>query len=45
MYESQFMTQIIPHPFARLNLDIVEMKGKNYKNLNISRTNRAFKMK
>ena len=31
--------------FAILNLESVEKKGKNYKNLNISRTKRAFQMK
>ena len=43
IYANQFMTsQIIPLPCALLNLEIVERKGKNYKNLNISRTKRAF---
>ena len=35
-------SQIIPLPFALLNQDSVEKKGKNYRNLNISRTKRAF---
>ena len=30
-------SQIIPLPFVLLNLESVERKGKNYKNLNISR--------
>ena len=38
-------SKVIPLPFAILNLDSVERKGKNYKNLNISGTKRAFKMK
>ena len=43
IYANQFMTsQIIPLRCALLNLEIVERKGKNYKNLNISRTKRAF---
>ena len=37
--------QIIPLPFALLNLESVEKKGKNYKKLNISKTKRAFSMK
>ena len=36
------MTYIIPLPFFLLTLESVEEKGKNYKNLNISRTKRAF---
>ena len=39
------LTYIIPLPFALLNLESVEKKGKNYKNLNISRTKKTFKMK
>ena len=35
-----YSTSICP-----LNLESVESKGKNYKNLNISRTKRAFSMK
>ena len=38
-------SQIIPLPFALLSLEIVERKGKDYKNLNISRTEKAFLMK
>ena len=38
-------SQIIPLPFALLNLDSVKRKGKNYKKLNILRTKRAFKIK
>ena len=30
-------SQIIPLSFALLNLESVERKGKNYKNVNISR--------
>ena len=46
IYADQFMTsQIIPFPFVLLNLENVERKGKNYKNLNIWRTKRAFSMK
>ena len=38
IYARQFMTsQIIPLAFALLNLESVEKKGKNYKNLNILR--------
>ena len=38
IYARQVMTsQIIPLPFALLNLQSVEKKGKNYKNLNILR--------
>ena len=37
--------EIIPLPFVLLNLESVERKRKNYKNLNISRTKRAFYMK
>ena len=33
---------IIPLPLALLNLESMERKGKNYNNLNISRTKRAF---
>ena len=45
-YASQFMTsKIIPLPFIFLNLENVEREGKNYKNLNILRTERAFSMK
>ena len=36
---------IIPLSFVLLNLESVERKGKKYKNLNISRTKRAFSMK
>ena len=43
IYASHFMTsQIIPLPFALLNLESVERKVKNHKNLNILRTKRAF---
>ena len=35
----------IPLPFTLLNLESVETKGKHYKNLNISRSKRAFQMK
>ena len=43
IYASQFMTsQISPLPLVLLNLESVKRKGKNYKNLNISRTKRAF---
>ena len=46
IYANQFMTsQIIPLPCVLLNPEIVERKGKNYKNLNISRTKKAFYMK
>ena len=38
-------SSIIPIPFALLNLEKVEKKGKNFKNLNISRMKRAFYMK
>ena len=38
------ISQIILLPFPLLNLE-KERKGKNYKNLNISRTKRAFNMK
>ena len=38
IYGNQFMASyIIPLPFVLLNLECVERKGKNYKNLNISR--------
>ena len=33
---------VIPLPFALLNLESVEKKSKNYKNLNILRTKSAF---
>ena len=33
---------IIPLPFALLNLESMERKGQNNKNLNISRTKRGF---
>ena len=33
---------IIPPPFVLLNLENVERKGKNDKNLNILKTKRAF---
>ena len=33
---------IIPVPFVLLDLASVESKGKNYENLNISRTKTAF---
>ena len=36
---------IIPLPFALLNLESVERKGENYKNLNVWRMKRAFSMK
>ena len=39
IYASQFLTEIIPLPFVVLNIESVEKKGKNYKNLNISRSN------
>ena len=39
------MTLIIPLPFVVLNLEKVERKRKKYKNLDISRTKRAFSMK
>ena len=43
IYASQCIaSEIIPLPFVFLNLESVERKGKNYKNLNISRTKRAF---
>ena len=43
IYANQFMTSyIIPLPFVLLNLESVEMKGKNYKKLNISRTKKDF---
>ena len=43
IYGSQFMTSwIIPLPFVFFNLESVERKGKNYKNLKISKTKRAF---
>ena len=46
MYANKFMTsKIIPLLFVFLNLESVESKGKNYKNLNIFRTKRAFSMK
>ena len=35
-------SQFIPLPSVLMNLLSVEMKGKNKKNLNISRTKRAF---
>ena len=35
-------SEVIPLSFVLLNLENVEMKGKNYKNLNILRMNRAF---
>ena len=35
----------IPFPFALLNLESVDKKGKSYKDLNISRTKKAFSMK
>ena len=36
IYATQLMTlKIIPFLFVLLNLEIVERKGKNYKNLNI----------
>ena len=38
-------SKIIPLPFSLLNLESVEKMGKKYKNLNISRTKRAFSMK
>ena len=38
-------SKIIPLPFVLLNLGNVEMKGKKYKKLNISRRKRAFLMK
>ena len=37
--------EIIPLTFVLLNLESVERKRKKYKNLNISRTKRAFPMK
>ena len=33
---------VTPLPFVLLNLESAETNGKNYKNLNISRTKRAF---
>ena len=43
IYASQFMTsQIIPLPFVLLNLGSVERMGKNFKNVNILRTKKAF---
>ena len=36
---------IIPLPFVLLSLAKVEEKRKEYQNLNISRTKRAFEMK
>ena len=46
IYASQSMkSKIISLPFVLLNLESVERKRKNYKNLNISRTKRAFLMK
>ena len=49
-YICQFMEAnswhpIIPLSFVLLNLKRLEKKGKNYKNLNVSRTKRAFSMK
>ena len=38
-------SKIIPLPFIFLNLENVEREGKNYKNLSILRTERAFSMK
>ena len=38
-------SQIIPLPFVLLNMEIMEKKGKNYENLNMSKTKRAFWMK
>ena len=38
IYASQFMIL----SFVLLNLEIVERKGKNYKNLNISKTKTGF---
>ena len=38
-------SKIIPLAFVFLNLESVQRKGKNYKNLNISTTNRAYWMK
>ena len=35
-------SQIIPLPLVLLSLESVERKGKNYKNLNISRTKTDF---
>ena len=35
-------SEVIPLSFVILNLENVEKKGKNYKNLNILRMNRAF---
>ena len=37
-------SQIIPLSLVLLNLERVERKAKNYKDLNISRTKRAFWM-
>ena len=46
IYGSQCMTSlIIPLSFVLLNLESVERRRKKYKNLNISRTKRAFSMK
>ena len=45
IYVSQFMAWIFPLPFVPLILESVEKKWKNYNKLNISRANRAFKMK
>ena len=43
MYTSQFMTPlIIPLPSVYVNLESMERKGKNHKNLNILRMKRAF---
>ena len=35
-------SEVIPLPFALLNLETMERKEKNYKNLNILRIKRAF---
>ena len=39
------MTSNIPLPFALLDQESVEKKGKNYKNLNIWKMKRAFSTK
>ena len=46
IYASQFMTfKIVPLSFVLLNLESVEMKEKNYKNLSIFRSKKPFQMK
>ena len=46
IHASQLMTSpVIPLPFILLYLESMERKGKNYKSLNITRTERDFLMK